>query len=127
MARQEAAEASQSDLSAKEHTKAAKAMERLQRRVTALEAELRDAQAAHHKLLARNEELAAALQTAKENEAIARRDAERAGGGGGGRGGGGGGGPLSGSNFAKMMGMQQEINQLKSHIETLTAGGARRR
>ena len=42
-------------------------------------------------------------------------------------GGGGGGGPLSGSNFAKMMGMQQEINQLKSHIETLTAGGARRR
>ena len=35
--------------------------------------------------------------------------------------------PLSNSNFAKMMGMQQEINQLKSHIETLTAGGARRR
>ena len=54
-----------------------------------------------------------------------RRDAERAGGGGGGRGGGGGNpGPLSGSNFAKMMGMQQGINQLKSHIETLTAGGA---
>ena len=31
------------------------------------------------------------------------------------------------ANVAKMMGMQQEINQLKSHIETLTAGGARRR
>ena len=33
--------------------------------------------------------------------------------------------PLSNSNFAKMMSMQQEINQLKAHIEGLNANMAR--
>ena len=32
--------------------------------------------------------------------------------------------PMSNSNFAKMMSMQQEINQLKAHIEGLTRGMA---
>ena len=33
--------------------------------------------------------------------------------------------PMSNTNFAKMMSMQQEINQLKACIEGLTAGGGR--
>ena len=37
------------------------------------------------------------------------------------------GAPLSNTNFAKMMSMQQEINQLKAHIEGLNAGAARQR
>ena len=138
LARQQEAEQSLAQSAAKDAARSTRNLERLERQAQLDEATIADLRAKSKQLAEEREQERGALQTqvqqlheqlleqqnaapppptavplGKPKTPSLQRGADNA--------------PLSNSNFAKMMSMQQEINQLKAHIEGLHATQARQR